>query len=793
MSKFIIYLQRLRPDEPANVPAHEPRRGQMLLVVAVAMVALLAMAGLAVDGGVTFARKAQLDRAVDAAVLAGAYASHGKVPNVEADAEGSNEVAQQIMFANGISPLELPTGATMCPYPDANGIVNYPVNFWTNRGMCGRIQNGAVPGALQYAVDARWESQTFFLRLVGIETVTLRSSATAEYFPLVDIVANGTGADGVMRTSQQSIFGPDLCPNFGDPFTPTNQGGGDNPDWARAQGRYTYRILIPQSYVDTYLASAATGNQPIVRVELWDPDTHNSYSGTSATADSGIFRTTARYTRTGVVSTGTSCNRKNGCLPTTGEPEGGNRFWFLNSEENRGNGGAPGTCTEPGSYTQAYNTTTLYRLYYYRQRADGSIYQVDLAHYIGRPDNNDRTDMHWVSPTENPNERMRAAAGIDMGQISPDAATAVAAAPVDPSRPGARANSAKWYAYPNATSGPLLCNSDMDGDQVHDQAGTPPANTRYCFLADTNGDGAINSGDAEPATALPQGAADPDFDCFYWAEQAVNGITINGKTITLNTTGEPECQGDGDFIVNVATGKLPEDVPDAETPDIYIDPGSRARYLYLDVVGLDGYSENNFEMWAGPPKSVYEVPSEVNARNMFVLNQIFVGQTLPSILHPHSSDGVVIYGLGRLPMNSNTANRVDIPLAAVSGQFAGQNIRVSLFDADAGAAGPIYFFFDTIPVADWAVCFGDSEANCQTTDRSPGVDWAKPRLGADLIPNSSTWATYNFELPSRAPSNPTFYSPVNFYGGIMNANYQAGGNDTYGWEITMESRPYLVE
>ena len=44
-------------------------RGQILAILALAMVGLLVAAGLAVDGGVLFLRKAQLDRATDAAAL----------------------------------------------------------------------------------------------------------------------------------------------------------------------------------------------------------------------------------------------------------------------------------------------------------------------------------------------------------------------------------------------------------------------------------------------------------------------------------------------------------------------------------------------------------------------------------------------------------------------------------------------------------------------------------------------------------------------------------------------------
>jgi Flp pilus assembly protein TadG len=49
----------------------EQESGQILVILALAMIGLLVAAGLAVDGGVLMMRKAQLDRAVDSAALAG--------------------------------------------------------------------------------------------------------------------------------------------------------------------------------------------------------------------------------------------------------------------------------------------------------------------------------------------------------------------------------------------------------------------------------------------------------------------------------------------------------------------------------------------------------------------------------------------------------------------------------------------------------------------------------------------------------------------------------------------------
>ena len=97
-------------------------------------------------------------------------------------------------------------------------------------------------------------------------------------------------------------------------------------------------------------------------------------------------------------------------------------------------------------------------------------------------------------------------------------------------------------------------------------------------------------------------------------------------------------------------------------------------------------SENGFEIWAGPPIYVDAVPSEVNNRNRYVLDNV----------GSHSSEGVTVFGLGNLPMNSNFNNPVDIPLLYVGPEMIGQTINVAMFDSDSGAAPPVVFFFDSI-------------------------------------------------------------------------------------------------
>src|SRR5947209_7982382 len=70
-------------------------RGQMLVLVAFAMIGLAVATGLALDGGMLLLRKVQLNKAVDAAALAG-------VTKLNQGLDDANTQGQQIMSVNGI-------------------------------------------------------------------------------------------------------------------------------------------------------------------------------------------------------------------------------------------------------------------------------------------------------------------------------------------------------------------------------------------------------------------------------------------------------------------------------------------------------------------------------------------------------------------------------------------------------------------------------------------------------------------------------------------------------------------
>jgi hypothetical protein len=669
-------------------------RGQILVILAIAMIGLLAFAGLAVDTGVVLTRHAQLRRATDAAALGGV------VELVDGTQTTADERAQQIFAANNIAittlnvwhvvPAASPClGTRVCTFdtprqecPDCRTVCGGDLTcMFTTLNPSGVPQKQV--GANQYQLSSSWAVPLYFLQLIGIDTVRIGAEATAEHLPEALLYASSGVETGLVSTSNQSIFGPDLCTSYGDPYTPTRRSVGvANPWYGDLNGVYHFKIKVPANYP-----------YDVVRVEIYDPDSYNKPNATvkicqetragggssiwllgqtptcydSPADDPDTYPPTDEDDVVGV-NTGSVCDgQTEPCVPEMDSISGAAgrspniEFYFYRIDENRGTGTVGQCSPNPGSYTARYETITEYTLYYYERQEDGSLVRHNLARYTSKRSDTGGgeaqcTDMHWVSP----------------------------GAPV-------------------------------------------PMNY--------------------PATGC----------------ESIAAATETGFADT----------GDGDFEISLSS----------DAPNMAADVLTGDRFIYLDVRGVPrsesggngvSASENGFEFWAGPDLSVYpDVPSEVNDRNRWVV--------MKGVEEAHGSAGVIVFGVGHLPMNSNTANRVDIPLMWVGPQMAGSTITVRMFDPDAGSTGYPDFFFDTIPYSDWHT--GDTFGNNACNNQTVGDPWGDRWYPEDLPGPPCT-----FVVPSLSdtPSIP-------FYGGSLMVRYKAGGSDTYSWHITVETRPYLVD
>ncbi|MCP4418656.1 MAG: hypothetical protein GY805_18705, partial [Chloroflexi bacterium] len=355
-------------------------KGQSIVLIALMMVVIIAFVGIAVDVGFIFARGSQLQSAIDSASLAGVVElSTWSTTNTSSEAAALTKSAQ---FLN------------------AN---NMPVSVTNSINIINNVEVSTTPlGATQYAVTATWPVETYFLKVLGFrEPINLTRSATSAIFSLADIYVSRRVEDGVLGTSNQGMFGPDICINYGDPYSPRNSPF--DPDGGLYA--YTYRIYIPPDY-----------GHDVVRVELFDPDSINAAANAFTINRSQI----AINNGLGAVDSktcgpdGGSSNQMNPCLLVTEEIDLVNNapnldldqvnpFWFVRIDENRGAGSAPGNgnCGSPGSYDEAYNTQTRYHLYYFAQNPDGTIVEQPLVTYFGQTGTeatDHLTDMRWVSP-----------------------------------------------------------------------------------------------------------------------------------------------------------------------------------------------------------------------------------------------------------------------------------------------------------------------------------------------------------------------------------------------------------
>ena len=629
--------------------------GQSLALIALMLVGLIAFAGIALDVGFVYARRSQLSSAVDAAALAG---------------------VTELNDVGGISAAD----KKALQYLHTNGL---PANAITN--TFDSTANSTTIGAQQYAITVTWPVDLYFLRIIGRDSVDVIGSATAAYFPLADIYVSRRVEDGALSTSNQSVFGQNICTSYGDPVSPLN-----SPWYAEQMGTYNYRILIPADYPSN-----------IVRIELFDPDSENAQqnvhtvSHTQAWINAGnsaIEDKVCDDSRQGFV-----------CLLPTDEETLGleldqvNLWWFARIDENRGGGSPPGngTCNAPSAYNVGFNTLTEYKVFYYAALASGQIAKRTLATYTGQADDPARdpdkvqgtafadhqTDLLWVSP---------------------------------------------------------------GGQRVYDQPFNPSFPTSNIVPVDCNS---------------PNG-----------------GYSIPGSDLDSNGTDDVRCVGQP--YSPPGTGRGFEINLD-NYPDILTEVSTGNRYLYLDVRALSGASENGFEIWAGPPNYVNTISSNVNVRNVQVLNQ-------PG---SHSSKGATVFGMGRLPMNSNYSNQVDIPLIYLGPEHAGQTVFVSLFDPDAGAKPPVHFYFDSISYDDYHVTYGagtDPDGRCfdggSSYDNECNNQWVNPAFKIK-VPDLTPACESN-------PTDPTVCTP--FFGGRLVAKYTGGTNDTYSWRLTVTGIPYLV-
>ena len=153
-------------------------RGQILVIAAVAMTALLAMAGLVVDGGAAFASQRATQNAADAAANAGALALAERLGGSTAPGSGWDaEVASRVSSSAATNDLQsyraVYTSIDAAMLDSSGAVV-------TDMDAAAEVGDGTIPpGASGVAVRGTRASPTYFVRVVGITSFPTSANATA--------------------------------------------------------------------------------------------------------------------------------------------------------------------------------------------------------------------------------------------------------------------------------------------------------------------------------------------------------------------------------------------------------------------------------------------------------------------------------------------------------------------------------------------------------------------------------------------------------------------------------------
>ena len=189
------------------------------------------------------------------------------------------------------------------------------------------------------------------------------------------------------------------------------------------------------------------------------------------------------------------------------------------------------------------------------------------------------------------------------------------------------------------------------------------------------------------------------------------------------------------------------------------DDGSRS--LFLEVEAISGWSENGFDLWAGPATTDNieywgGYRADVNARNLWIDRRRSLGEK-----NPHDSGGATVFGRGILPLNVNTDVTYEVTLAYIPEAARGIDLCIYKWDTDIGAE-KVCYWFDGYPVP------GEAGSYCNEGEVQ----------GVLSAGNSWTINANNYNFPEGCD---TVSIPEDFLGGYIHARYKMGAHDTSTW------------
>lgn len=597
-------------------------------------------------------------------------------------------------------------------------------------------------GAREYTITVTWDIPLFFMPVFGFDNWEMTESSTAAYFPLVDLYSGRRVALNGVTTSTQAVFGPDQGTSFGDAFSNPSSPFIDARGVRNVDGdfSYVYRIEVPESYQGNVIDNSNTlTSTNILRVELLDPDSVNNLVPLVET----LYHS-EKFIR----------ELQNAGIPADQFNQPVDENDCYQEANNLHQPCAILTC-EWSSHEGTDRCASAPYSTYYGGDPDTNPYEVDQINpfwfyrldELRQPGGNSTSAQHETVTLYTLYYFQREADGSIVKQFLSSYA-------------GQSRDAANLTRYEVPPIGQYHTPTDLSwvSPGAWNEIGNVPTRCNTQTWARNNG-GFKVAGDTSCTVTNPG------------EEDALPSLDGSQDSATMGRGFEID---------------LTEDVP-----GILIDQVSGAKYIYLDIKTVEGASENGFEVWAGPPHARYGgFHSNVNKRNL-VLN----GSNAPL----YGPDGVNVYSVGILPLNSIADNRVEFPLVYVSPQYAGRDIELTTFDADSGTQLPVCFYFDTIPNPDCETGFDDTiDGYLKYYGNLPG---GGNNLAGRCFPSCQnrfveppfvvTVPDFTVDCDPDGPFEERMEKCNAFLGGRLMVSYHGGRADTYQWLVNFPSVPYI--
>jgi len=201
-----------------NTDHNRHPRGQVLVIVAVAMVAIVAMVGLVVDGGFAWGKQRDTQNAADAAAEAGAIVMAQRLAGV-VPTKTDADVERAVLLAGSENAVDPPDAW----YTNITGDLLDPTGaVTTNRADAAKVGDDTIPlNAAGVEAIGSQSFPTFLVRVIGFDQLTVTAPATAVAGYVTDVCSAEAGCDVIPVTVPVTVLGCDgqNDPEPADPVT----------------------------------------------------------------------------------------------------------------------------------------------------------------------------------------------------------------------------------------------------------------------------------------------------------------------------------------------------------------------------------------------------------------------------------------------------------------------------------------------------------------------------------------------------------------------------------------------